>query len=103
MASKKSAPRLNEKTAQILTLLKEGPLATKAIALALGLKHESVYSRCQRLEAKGQLKSDLVRARGAMYCVDDDKVVIGSEYQHCKAEDHDLRPTTVPERIWQLP
>lgn len=105
MASKKSSSRSRgggDVNAQIVEVLKDGPLSTKRIAAELRLEHSSVYSRCRRLEDKGQLKSKLTRGSGALYCIDDDKVVSRSEYERCKEEEHELRAIDTQERVWSL-
>lgn len=89
--------------AQIIAVLAEGALSTKQIANELGLNARSVYSRCKRLEEKGLLRSKLVAGRGPMYCVDEDEVVDRSKYEHCKQEEHELRPIDTTERVWSLP
>ena len=106
MASKKSSSRqaaTADVNTRILELLKDGPLSTKRIATELGVQHTSVYSRCRRLQDKGQLTSKLTRGPGPVYCIDDDKVVSRGEYERCKEEDHELRSIDVDERIWSLP
>lgn len=106
MASKKAKARgssgASDVTARILAGLKESPLSTKALALELGLAHTSVYSRCRRLEDKGFLKSKLTSGSGALYCIDDDKVVDRAEYERCKEEEHELRAIDTVERVWSL-
>ena len=106
MPSKKSSSGSrggSDAVAQILEVLKDGPLSTKRIAAALALPHAGVYSRCRRLEDKGKLKSKLSRGSGALFCIDDDKVVSRAEYERCKEEDHELRAIDTEERIWSLP
>lgn len=104
MASgKRRTRKVADLNAQILMVLKESELSTKQLASELGVASTSIYSRCKRLEAKGQLKSKLVSGHGPMYCIDDDKVVDLSEYDKCKEEEHELRPTDKNERIWRLP
>jgi transposase-like protein len=106
MASKKAKARGSsggtEVKARILAILKERALSTKALALELGLAHASVYSRCRRLEDKGFLKSKLTSGSGALYCIDDDKVVDRAEYERCKEEEHELRAIDTVERVWNL-
>ena len=88
---------------QIIAALNEGGLSTKRLASELGADPRNIYSRCKRLEEKGSLKSKLVVGRGPMYCVDEDKVVDRTEYEHCKEEEHDMRPIDTTERVWSLP
>ncbi len=105
MGSKKSSSGSRggiDVNAQIVQVLKAGSLSTKRIAAELGVEHSSVYSRCRRLESKGQLKSKLTRGAGALYCIDDDKVVSRSEYEKCKEEQHELRVIDTEERIWSV-
>jgi len=106
MASKKQTRRSSrgvDVNDSILTALKEGALSTKQLAAELGLAHGNVYSRCRRLEEKGLLKSKLTSGSGALYCIDDDKVVSRSEYERCKEEEHELRAIDTQERVWRLP
>lgn len=105
MPSKKSSSRRTSRgdvNAQIVEVLKAGPLSTKRIAAEIGIEHSSAYSRCRRLEDKGQLKSKLTPGNGALFCIDDDKVVSRSEYERCKDEEHELRAIDTEERIWSL-
>lgn len=105
MSSKRSSSRSRGRSdvnVHIVEVLKAGPLSTKRIAAELGIKHSSAYSRCRRLEDKGQLKSTLTRGSGALYCIDDDKVVSRSEYERCKEEEHELRVIDTEERIWSV-
>jgi hypothetical protein len=37
-----------------------------------------------------------------LYCVDDDKVVAGVDYENCKKEKHELRSFYNDQRIWSL-
>lgn len=106
MASKKASTQHSsggtDVNARILAILKESSLSTKALALELGLAHTSVYSRCRRLEDKGFLKSKLTSGSGALYCIDDNKVVDRAEYDRCKEEEHELRAIDTVERVWSL-
>lgn len=96
----RGGPDVNER---ILAALSEGALSTKQLASELGVVHGSVYSRCKRLEDKGLLKSKLTSGHGALYCIDDGKVVSRSEYERCKEEEHELRAIDTEERVWSLP
>lgn len=87
---------------RILAILREGSLSTKMLATELGLAHGSVYSRCRRLEDKGLLKSKLTSGHGALYCIDDAKVVDRAEYERCKEEEHELRAIDTEERVWSV-
>lgn len=87
---------------KILNALKKRPLSTKALADAVGEDKKRIYSRCRRLERDGALESSLVPGTRLLYCVDDQRVVTGAEYEACKDENHDLRAFFNDERLWRL-
>jgi hypothetical protein len=88
--------------AQICIALRDGPMATRDLAAALGLAHGTVYRRCCKLEEKGTLKSRLEVRDGPMYCLDERKAITRADYDHCREDDHDLRPMQKDVRVWEL-
>lgn len=94
------APR--DVNVEILKALEDGELSTKALAAELGTSNQSMYSRCQRLENKGLLKSKLKHGHGPMWCVDENRIITRLEYDRCREEEHDLRPVAGVERFWSL-
>jgi hypothetical protein len=99
MARSKNISDLDNK---ILNALKKRPLSTKVLADAVGEDKKRVYGRCRRLERDGSLESSLVPGARLLYCVDDQRVVTGAEYEACKDENHDLRAFFNEERLWRL-
>ncbi len=95
----RKAPDVNE---QIRVALRDGPMSTHDLAAALALDHGKVYRRCCKLEEEGMLKSRLEVMDGPMYCVDEHKAITRADYEHCREEDHALRPMHKDVRIWEL-
>jgi hypothetical protein len=84
---------------KILSALKRGSLSTKALAQTLAEDKGKIYRHCRRLEDNGSLASILAPDTLLLYCVDDDKVVAGVDYENCKKEKHELRSFYNDQRI----
>lgn len=99
MARSKASLALDNK---ILSALKKSSLSTRALAQTLGEDKGKIYRHCRRLEDNGSLASILAPNTLLLYCVDDDKVVAGADYETCKEEKHELRSFYNEERVWSL-
>ena len=100
---KRSGSRAVDIDQLILAALTEGPLSTKQLAAELGLARGTIYNHCRGLDGKRLLASKLAPTRGPMYCLDEQKAVDRTQYDNCVAEEHDLRPIDLDERVWSLP
>jgi hypothetical protein len=87
---------------EILNALRSRPLLTQDLAKELSENPRKIYSRCRQLEKLGSLGSELILTKRLLYCVDDQEVVTGDNYDECHAQDHELRLFHIKERRWHL-
>lgn len=87
---------------RILGALKSHTIPTQQLAVDLNENAKRIYSRCRRLEEEGSLKSDLVRGKRLLYCVDHQQVVTPDIYDTCREDGHELRSFQIKERVWSL-
>jgi len=87
----------------ILKILSEGGLSTSAIALASDLPAGSAYRRCRELEKNGLLESTKAESDKKLpFCLDCEAVVLGSDYESCRADNHDIRWFHPKTCYWQI-
>lgn len=88
---------------KILNALKRRPMLTRELVGELNEDKRKIYYYCRKLERHGSIKSELVKGRRLLYCVNHEKVVTQKIFNTCRKEGHELRFFYINERLWSLP